>query len=62
MKDGQCFCCDHCDTSRINDRQQARCTKFSTYVDLFNGCDWYSNKKHDELFAQIAEAMNNAKQ
>lgn len=57
MKMNQCFCCDYCDTSQINNFKQARCTKFSTYIDLFNRCDSFSGKKNDELFAKISDSI-----
>lgn len=48
-----CIACDHCDPSRTNDRQQVRCTRFSMYVDGFNGCDDFQNKAQDEYFEKL---------
>jgi hypothetical protein len=53
MKYEQCFACDHCDTSITNGLNQVRCKKFSTYVDMYNGCDYYKDKKMTDLFSEI---------
>lgn len=57
-----CMCCDCCDTSKTNDKNQAFCTKFSTYVDIFNRCDDYSDKKYGEVFVKIFEGLEQWKE
>ena len=53
MKYELCIACDHCDPSKTNARQQVRCTKIASYVDRFNGCDYFENKALDEHFKNI---------
>lgn len=58
MKYELCIACDHCDPSDTNARQQVRCEKISSYVDRFNGCDYYENKALEEYFKQIGSVSN----
>lgn len=53
MKYEQCFACDHCDTKNTNENGRVRCEKFSTYVDMYNGCDDYEEKKMTDVVSEI---------
>lgn len=41
MDSKECMFCKHCDVNRINDIHQVRCRRFSTYVNLFDSCDYF---------------------
>ena len=37
----ECRFCKHCNEKRTNDIGQVRCKRFSTYVNLFDRCDYF---------------------
>lgn len=37
----ECRFCKYCDVNRTNDIYQVRCKRFSTYVNLFDRCDYF---------------------
>lgn len=41
MNAEECRFCMYCDVSRTNDVGQVRCKRFSTYVNLFDRCDYF---------------------
>ena len=53
MSMGTCLVCEHCDTNRTNDLKQVRCKRFSTYVDLHDRCDEFTNKEQREFFDSL---------
>ena len=57
MNVGECRFCKHCDLNRTNDFEQVRCTKFSTYVNLFDRCDYFISESE----ARLKELKENAK-
>lgn len=42
MNAKECRFCRHCDTNRTNDIEQVRCKRFSTFVNLFDKCDYFA--------------------
>lgn len=48
-----CLVCEHCDPNRINDFDQVRCKRFSTYVDPLNWCDYFTNQETRDLLDMI---------
>lgn len=49
----ECMYCEHCDLNRINDIDQVRCKRFSTYVNLFDSCDYFLSKYDVKLFKEL---------
>lgn len=52
MNAKECRFCRHCDINRTNDIGQVRCTRFSTFVNLFNCCDYFTTNKMNK-FAEV---------
>lgn len=48
-----CIVCEHCDAERTNDFEQVRCKKFSTYVNPFNRCSYFTNKETRALLDMV---------
>ena len=48
----ECRFCKHCDVNRTNDIGQVRCTRFSTYINLFDNCDYFVSKQSKEFLAK----------
>ncbi len=42
MNAKECRFCKHCDPNRTNDIEQVRCKRFSTFVNLFDKCDYFA--------------------
>lgn len=59
MNAKECRFCKHCDVNRTNDIGQVRCTRFSTFVNLFDGCDYFITKESEKLFEAIKELNEN---
>lgn len=51
----ECRFCKHCDAYRTNDIGKVRCKRFSTYVNLFDHCDYFIT----DGMLKILEALNN---
>lgn len=56
----ECRFCNHCDVNRINDFGQMRCTRFNTFVNLFDWCDYFISETSEKLFDAIKELKENA--
>lgn len=55
MNAKECRFCKHCDVNRTNDIHQVRCKRFSTYVNLFDRCDYFIT----DGMLKALEALNN---
>lgn len=51
----QCQFCKWCDTDRTNDISQVRCKRFSTYVNLFDSCDYFITDGIEKIFKELNE-------
>ena len=52
----ECRLCRYVDTSRTNDIGQVRCKRFSTYVNMFERCDYYfPNKSISDFISELSE-------
>lgn len=49
MNAKECRFCKYCDVNRTNDFKQVRCKRFSTYVDLFDYCDYFTPDGMDKI-------------
>ena len=52
MNAKECRFCKNCDVNRTNDIGQARCTRFSTYINLFDNCDYFISKQSEEFLVK----------
>lgn len=52
MNAKECRFCKHCDVKRTNDIGQARYTRFSTYINSFDNCDYFISKQSEEFLAK----------
>lgn len=51
----ECRFCRYVDMSRANKIGQVRCRRFSTYVNIFEWCDYYFPNKSISDFIPISE-------
>ena len=49
----ECRFCKHCDVNRTNDIGQVRCKRFSTYVNLFDRCDYFIDDGIEKIFKGV---------
>lgn len=53
MNAKECRFCKHCDVNRTNDIGQVRCVRFSTYVNLFDFCDYFFTDGLEKIFKEL---------
>ena len=53
MNTKECRFCKHCDVNRTNDIEQVRCKRFSTYVNLFDCCDYFITDGMEKIFKEL---------
>lgn len=53
MNAKECRFCKHCDVNRTNDILQVRCKRFSTYVNLFDWCDYFIADGMEKIFKEF---------
>lgn len=53
MNAKECRFCKYCDVNRINDISQVRCKRFSTYVNLFDRCDYFVTDGTEKIFKEM---------
>lgn len=53
MNAKECRFCKHCDVNRTNDIEQVRCKRFSTYVNLFDCCDYFITDGKEKIFKEL---------
>lgn len=49
----ECRFCKHCDVNRTNDIHQVRCKRFSTYVNMFDWCDYFNTDGMEKIFKEL---------
>lgn len=57
MNAKECRFCKHCDVNRTNDIGQVRCKRFSTYINLFDRCDYFITDGTERI-EKILERLN----
>lgn len=59
MNTKECRFCKHCDVNRTNDILQVRCKRFSTYVNLFDCCDYFITDGTERIEKILKELNEN---
>lgn len=59
MNAKECRFCKYCDVNRTNDISQVRCKRFSTYVNLFDRCDYFVTDGTERIEKILKELNEN---
>ena len=57
MNAKECRFCKYCDVNRTNDIHQVRCKRFSTYVNMFDHCDYFTTDGMMEITRVMEERL-----